>query len=113
MQQPTDWHAGHNIESLVRRQAHQEQGPRFVFDEENGEISNQVSFQWAQAAGGAVHILNGNHETMSVSGRYTYATPGAMAECARWHEVQSAGARLRVRLPLPGLRPIGPSLGPH
>ena len=30
----------------------------------------------AAAAGGAVHVLNGNHETMSVAGDFRYATRG-------------------------------------
>ena len=34
----------------------------------------------AAAAGGALHTLNGNHETMNVSGRHRYATPGGHAD---------------------------------
>ena len=41
---------------------------------------------------------------MNVSGRYTYATPGAMDECVRWHQIQSTGARLRVQL-MPPYKP--------
>ncbi len=42
-------------------------------------------------------MLNGNHETMNVGGRYTYATAGAMQDYERWQRVQSMGATLRVR----------------
>lgn len=31
----------------------------------------------AEAAGGALHILNGNHEIMNVAGDFRYVTPGA------------------------------------
>lgn len=30
----------------------------------------------AEAAGGALYVLNGNHETMNVAGNYRYATAG-------------------------------------
>jgi hypothetical protein len=33
----------------------------------------------AQAAGGALHVLNGNHETMNVGGNFRYATAGRCA----------------------------------
>ena len=32
----------------------------------------------AAAAGGALHVLNGNHETMNVAGQYRYVTRGGM-----------------------------------
>ena len=50
----------------------------------------------AAAAGGALHVLNGNHETMNVSGRFTYATPLGMAEFLEWHALQRLDATLRV-----------------
>lgn len=34
----------------------------------------------AQAAGGALHVLNGNHETMNVAGDFRYATPGGFRD---------------------------------
>ena len=49
-----------------------------------------------QAAGGALHVLNGNHETMSVGGRYTYVTAGAVQDYERWQRIQQTGAKLRV-----------------
>ena len=49
-----------------------------------------------QAAGGALHVLNGNHETMNVGGRYTYATAGAVQDYERWQRIQRTGAKLRV-----------------
>ena len=50
----------------------------------------------AAAAGGALHVLNGNHETMNVSGRFTYATPLAMADFLQWHALSRLDAALRV-----------------
>lgn len=32
----------------------------------------------AAAAGGALHVLNGNHETMNVGGNFRYATLGGL-----------------------------------
>lgn len=51
----------------------------------------------AAAAGGALHVLNGNHETMNVAGRFTYATQPAMAEFLEWHALSRLDANLRVR----------------
>lgn len=53
----------------------------------------------AAAAGGALHVLNGNHETMNVAGRFTYATQPAMAEFLEWHALSRLDANLRVGLP--------------
>jgi len=36
----------------------------------------------AEAAGGAVHILNGNHEYMNAAGDFRYVTPGGMSDFA-------------------------------
>jgi hypothetical protein len=36
----------------------------------------------AAAAGGAVHVLNGNHEYMNAAGDFRYVTPGGMSDFA-------------------------------
>jgi hypothetical protein len=52
----------------------------------------------ASAAGGAVHVLNGNHEVMNVAGDFRYVTPGGFADFA---DVKAEGrvARLAMRVP--------------
>ena len=50
----------------------------------------------AAAAGGALHILNGNHETMNVGGRFRYATTPGRIDFLRWQLVQSIGASMKV-----------------
>lgn len=57
----------------------------------------------AAAEGGALHVLNGNHETMNVMGDLRYATAGALSRadkymrgqglCARWGLQGSVTAR--------------------
>lgn len=37
----------------------------------------------ARKAGGDVHVLNGNHETINVEGRFTYATAGSKSQFDR------------------------------
>jgi hypothetical protein len=51
----------------------------------------------ATKAGGAVHILNGNHETMNVAGQYRYATVGGVASFASWARVKAIEAALRLK----------------
>lgn len=52
----------------------------------------------AADAGGALHILNGNHETMNVGGRFRYATTPGRIDFLRWQLVESIGAGLKVSL---------------
>ncbi len=49
----------------------------------------------AEAAGGAVHILNGNHELMNAAGDFRYVTPGGMADFADAPGVDATAARVR------------------
>lgn len=38
----------------------------------------------AKESGGAVYILNGNHETMNVGKQFRYATPGGFKDFSKW-----------------------------
>lgn len=49
----------------------------------------------AAAAGGALWVLNGNHETMNVGGNFRYATAGADVEMAVWRRWLALGQKLR------------------
>ncbi len=53
----------------------------------------------AEEAGGKLHVLNGNHETMNVAGRFTYATLPALASFYEWQAMHSWGSNLKVHLP--------------
>jgi len=52
----------------------------------------------AQAAGGAIHFINGNHEVLNVAGDFRYVTPGAMRESEEFHArlVESFGSTLAM-----------------
>ncbi len=50
----------------------------------------------AARAGGALHILNGNHETLNIAGRFRYATPGGMTDFLRHELLQRIGDSLKV-----------------
>eukprot|EP00884_Botryococcus_braunii_P022206 jgi/Botrbrau1/866/Bobra.0352s0056.1 len=52
----------------------------------------------ALRAGGALHILNGNHETMNVAGRFRYATQGGVGDFRRYSILQRIGESLKVDL---------------
>jgi hypothetical protein len=59
----------------------------------------------ARAAGGAVYMLNGNHESLNVCGDFRYVTPGGFREAAaaaglRGERAASLDAQLRARLAL-------------
>lgn len=49
----------------------------------------------ADRAGGAVIVLNGNHETMNVGGRFRYATDEGAEEFQRWRHTQIVGKALK------------------
>ncbi|GMH46063.1 hypothetical protein BSKO_14027 [Bryopsis sp. KO-2023] len=51
----------------------------------------------AKEAGGALHVINGNHETMNMAGRFRYCTQGAMKSFLRWNLMQSVGQSLKSR----------------
>ena len=55
--------------------------------------------QEAEAAGGALHVLTGNHETMNAQGRFRYATQDGTAHFQRWHMVDALAAALKVGQP--------------
>ncbi len=48
----------------------------------------------AKAAGGAVHVLNGNHEFMNVMGDLRYVTPGGFADFADVPDLDLSDPRL-------------------
>jgi hypothetical protein len=56
--------------------------------------------QEAEAAGGAVHILNGNHEYMNAAGDFRYVTPGGMTDFADAEGVDPSAAAVQ-NLPEP------------
>ena len=49
----------------------------------------------AARAGGALHVLLGNHETMNVAAQFRYATPGGVDDFRRWAWAQAAGYAMR------------------
>ena len=51
----------------------------------------------ASKAGGALHILNGNHETMNAGGRFRYATRGGVEGFKRWQTINVMADKLKVR----------------
>lgn len=55
--------------------------------------------QEARAAGGALHVLTGNHETMNAQGRFRYSTPEGTSHFQRWQLIDAMAAALKVRPP--------------
>ena len=57
----------------------------------------------ALRAGGRLHVMNGNHESMNVvaaqtpHGRFRYATPGGLETYQRWADTQRFAAGLKLR----------------
>ena len=52
----------------------------------------------AASAGGAVHVIHGNHETMTSIGDFRYADRAALDNVFKWHSWQCVGHRLKVRM---------------
>jgi len=52
----------------------------------------------AEAAGGAIHFINGNHEVLNVAGDFRYVTEGAMRESEEFHGrlVESFGGTMAL-----------------
>ncbi|GAB4813892.1 hypothetical protein N2152v2_000938 [Parachlorella kessleri] len=75
---------------------------RWVGDQlDRGDEELEVLFwlervqQEAARAGGAVHIMNGNHETMNVHGQFRYATQGGTAGFGRWRHLRAVEEALK------------------
>eukprot|EP00052_Salpingoeca_macrocollata_P016032 m.128488 g.128488 ORF g.128488 m.128488 type:complete len:470 (-) comp19897_c0_seq2:106-1515(-) len=51
----------------------------------------------AHVAGGALHVINGNHETMNVAGRFRYSTRAGCAEFDRWYRWFSWGRGFKAQ----------------
>lgn len=51
----------------------------------------------ARAAGGDLHILNGNHETMNVAQSFRYATPGGFTAFRQWAKAHALEIALKAR----------------
>ena len=50
----------------------------------------------AKAAGGALHVLTGNHETMNAEGRFRYSTPRSTELFERWQTIEGMPAACKV-----------------
>lgn len=50
----------------------------------------------ARAAGGALHVLVGNHETMNAEGRFRYSTPRSTELFGRWQSIEAMAAAWKV-----------------
>lgn len=51
----------------------------------------------AEAAGGRVHVINGNHETLNVHGRFRYASTAGLLDYETWRKMQLFGSAMKVR----------------
>ncbi|KAK9859321.1 hypothetical protein WJX84_003916 [Apatococcus fuscideae] len=49
----------------------------------------------AARAGGALHVLNGNHEFMNIAGDVRYATQQGSTDFLRWRTVQGIGDNMK------------------
>jgi hypothetical protein len=61
----------------------------------------------AEKAGGGLHVLVGNHETMNAQGNFMYATDGAMEKYDRWNKVRILSTQA------PGLRALDAKQAPY
>ena len=61
----------------------------------------------AEKAGGGLHVLVGNHETMNAQGNFMYATDGAMEKYDRWNKVRILSTQA------PGLRALDAEQAPY
>ena len=59
----------------------------------------------AARAGGALHVLNGNHEFMNIAGDLRYNTQDGTTDFLRWHTVQSIGDNMKVCTCMPAGSP--------
>lgn len=51
----------------------------------------------AKQAGGALHVLNGNHETMNIAQDIRYASAGGCQEFASWMATQHFACALKKK----------------
>lgn len=72
-----------------------------VLDRGNNEVELYYWFERlkkeAYKSGGALYVLNGNHETMNVDHQFRYATPGGLADFSRWARAHALGVALKSK----------------
>ena len=51
----------------------------------------------AHQAGGAVHVLNGNHETMNVASQFRYATKEGVKDFSQWARIHATAVALKSK----------------
>ena len=72
-----------------------------VLDRGNNEVEIYYWFERlqreAQIAGGALHVLNGNHETMNIAKQFRYATEKGTEEFNRWAHSHAMELALKAK----------------